>query len=136
MYKSHTLKLITRLGMRNLNFSQPGIIVGLDLFPGVGVAILSKWVNNIIDSLQVHMNLTVKGFTQLSLDVHNLKTVVAQQEMALDYLLAYQGGYCSALGLTVSGQCVILLPDSSDNMTEIINEISILADTLAPSKNY
>uniref|UniRef100_A0A7N8YJN6 Uncharacterized protein n=1 Tax=Mastacembelus armatus TaxID=205130 RepID=A0A7N8YJN6_9TELE len=42
-----------------------------------------------------------------------------KHEMALDYLLAKTGGLCLTLNLT-GDACVTLIPDNSDNMTNVI----------------
>ena len=53
--------------------------------------------------------------------------------LALDYLLTAQGGECKALGLDLDDECIMLLPDSSDNMTKILLDMSKLSNTLSPS---
>ena len=54
--------------------------------------------------------------------------------MALDYLLAKEGGHCNVLGIIDPENCVMLLPDSSENMTAIIDKIADLSKTLSKSE--
>ena len=50
--------------------------------------------------------------------------------MALDDLLAKEGGHCNLLGIIDPENCVMLLPDFSENMTAIIDKIADLSKTL------
>ncbi|KAL7373834.1 hypothetical protein ABVT39_015141 [Epinephelus coioides] len=53
--------------------------------------------------------------------------------MALDYILAKQGGLCVALNLT-GDACYTLIPDSSDNMTSVIDALKNIRDAFGSSE--
>ena len=53
-----------------------GQIFGMPVIPSWGVTVQGK--------LQAHVNLTIQGFSQLSLDVQNLKAVVSCHKLALE----------------------------------------------------
>ena len=53
--------------------------------------------------------------------------------MALDYILAKQGGLCVALNLT-NDACYTPIPDSSDNMTSVIDALKRIRDVFGPSE--
>uniref|UniRef100_A0A8C4F935 Uncharacterized protein n=1 Tax=Dicentrarchus labrax TaxID=13489 RepID=A0A8C4F935_DICLA len=50
-----------------------------------------------------------------------------KHDMALDYILAKQGGLCVALNLTRDA-CYTLIPDSSDNITSVIDALRNIRD--------
>lgn len=108
----------------------PCEIFGMSVITSWGLAVLGKWVNNLTYSLQAHMNLTIRGFSQLSLDVQNLNAVVDRHELVLDYPLVKEGGRCNVLGIVDPDNCVMLPPDFSENMTAIIDKIADLSKTL------
>ncbi|KAG8003089.1 hypothetical protein GBF38_007440 [Nibea albiflora] len=54
--------------------------------------------------------------------------------MALDYILAKQGGLCVTLNLT-GDACYTLIPDSSDNMTSVVDALKIIRDAFGPSES-
>ena len=57
-----------------------------------------------------------------------------KHDMALDYVLAKQGGLCMALNLT-GDACYTLIPDSSDNMTSVIDALKLKKrDAFGPSE--
>lgn len=87
-----------------------GELFGLALFPGVGIKVFWDWINNITYSMQANMNLTIAGFALLSTDVQNLKAVTARHSLALDYILAKEGGYCRALFPPLTVLCFSLTP--------------------------
>ena len=60
-----------------------------------------------------------------------IKAVTARHSLA--YLLSAQEGKCMALGLDLDDKCVMLLPDSSNNMTKILLDMSKLSNALSPS---
>ncbi|XP_047430263.1 uncharacterized protein LOC124999403 isoform X2 [Mugil cephalus] len=84
---------------------------GLGLFPWYGVMFLADHIDN------------DKYAEKSSIDV----------DMALDYILAKQGGLCVALNLT-GDACYTLIPDDSDNMTSVIDALRNIRDAFGPSK--
>uniref|UniRef100_A0A3B1JQR6 Uncharacterized protein n=1 Tax=Astyanax mexicanus TaxID=7994 RepID=A0A3B1JQR6_ASTMX len=56
-----------------------------------------------------------------------------KHDMALDYILAKQGGLCVALNLT-GDACYTLIPDNTDNMTNVIEALKHIREAFGPSK--
>uniref|UniRef100_A0A8B9J790 Uncharacterized protein n=1 Tax=Astyanax mexicanus TaxID=7994 RepID=A0A8B9J790_ASTMX len=50
------------------------------------------------------------------------RLTLLKHDMALDYILAKQGGLCVALNLT-GDACYTLIPDNTDNMTNVIEAL-------------
>uniref|UniRef100_A0A3Q0RAC0 Uncharacterized protein n=1 Tax=Amphilophus citrinellus TaxID=61819 RepID=A0A3Q0RAC0_AMPCI len=67
-------------------------------------------------TLQGFANETIKGFELLSNTQKSHRLILLKHDMALDYILAKQGGLCVTLNLT-GDACYTLIPDSSDNIT-------------------
>ena len=61
------------------------------------------------------------------------RLTLLKHDMALDYLLAKQGGLCVALNLT-GDACYTLIPDSTENMTSVIEALRRIRDAFGPSK--
>ena len=91
-------------------------------------------VNNAhkIDELALELeNLTTlvgEGFLSLSPSIQGLRNVALQNRMALDLMLASQGGVCHIIGT----DCCTYIPDISDNMTHIVSHLN---DLLFKEKN-
>uniref|UniRef100_A0A8C9YFS4 Uncharacterized protein n=1 Tax=Sander lucioperca TaxID=283035 RepID=A0A8C9YFS4_SANLU len=73
------------------------------------------WEYQIVMTFLYHL---VKRVEQLTLLKH---------DMALDYILAKQGGLCVALNLT-GDDCYTLIPDSTDNITSVIDALKSIRD--------
>ena len=62
------------------------------------------------------------------------RLTLLKHDMALDYILAKQGGLCVALNLT-GDACYTLVPDNSDNLTSVIDALKVIRDAFGPSKD-
>lgn len=74
---------------------------GIGSFPWYGVVVLADHIDDITYTLQGFANET--------------RWTLLKHDMALDYILANQGGLCVALNLT-RDVCYTLIPDSSGNI--------------------
>ena len=106
---------------------------GIGIFPWYGVTFLADHTENITYILQGFANQTIKGFEYFSNAQRSDRLTLQKHDMALDYILAKQGGLCVALDLT-GDACYTLIPDSSDNMTSVIDALQLMRDTLGPSE--
>lgn len=92
--------------------------------------LLQRWgtVNNAhkIDAVAVDLeNLTdsvTTGFSALTPTVQGLRNVALQNRMALDLILASQGGVCHIVGT----DCCTYIPDITDNMTHVVAHLNDL----------
>ena len=107
---------------------------GIGLFPWYGVTFLADHIDNITYTLQGFANETIRGFEFLSNTQKSHRLTLLKHDMALDYILAKQGGLCMALNLT-GDACYTLIPDSSDNMTSVIGALKLIRDAFGPSEN-
>ena len=106
---------------------------GLGLFPWYGVTFLADHIDNITYTLQGFANETMRGFDYLTNTQRSHRLTLLKHDMALDYVLAKQGGLCVALNLTEEA-CYTLIPDNSDNMTSVIDALKNIRDAFGPSK--
>uniref|UniRef100_A0A671WDP8 Uncharacterized protein n=1 Tax=Sparus aurata TaxID=8175 RepID=A0A671WDP8_SPAAU len=81
-------------------------------------------IDNITYTLQGFANETIKGFETLTNTQRSHRLTLLKHDMALDYILAKQGGLCMALNLT-GDACYTLIPDNSDNMTSVLDALQI-----------
>lgn len=106
---------------------------GIGLFPWYGVTFLADHIDNITYTLQGFANETIRGFSFLSDTQRSHRLTLLKHDMALDYVLAKQGGLCVALNLTDEA-CYTLIPDSSDNITSVIDALKTIRDAFGPSE--
>lgn len=59
--------------------------------------------------------------------------MLLKHDMVLDYILAKQSGLCVALNLT-GGACYSLIPDSSDNITSVIDALRHIRNAFESSE--
>ena len=103
---------------------------GIGLFPWYGVTFLADHIDNITYTLQGFANETIRGFELLSNTQKSHRLTLLKHDMALDYILAKQGGLCVTLNLT-GDACYTLVPDNSDNL----NLLKVIRDAFGPSKD-
>ncbi|XP_062814267.1 endogenous retrovirus group FC1 Env polyprotein-like [Anolis carolinensis] len=70
------------------------------LFPSLGVALNVKQLRRLSAQLEILANQTVIGMKALQTEIDSLAGVLMQHKMALDYLLAAEGGLCIWLNTT------------------------------------
>ena len=107
---------------------------GIGLFPWYGVTFLADHIDNITYTLQGFANETIKGFEYLSNTQRSHRLTLLKHDMALDYILARQGGLCVALNLT-GDACNTLIPDNSDNITSVIDALKHIRDAFGSSQD-
>lgn len=92
------------------------------LIPHYGTFRLSDEINALAQHLE---NLTVSadnGFALQTQELKALRLVSLQNRMALDYLLAEQGGVCTIFG----DHCCTYIPDVTNNMTILHDQLEEL----------
>ncbi|NXW39238.1 ERVV2 protein, partial [Phaetusa simplex] len=65
--------------------------------PWLGVSELEKTIVNISTTIENIENRTIDAIKALQMEVSSLSEVVAQNRLALDLLLASQGGVCTVI---------------------------------------
>ncbi|XP_034453369.1 uncharacterized protein LOC117768950 [Hippoglossus hippoglossus] len=60
-----------------------------------------------------------------------MRAMILQNRLALDYLLANQGGVCELIG----DQCCIFIPDPTGNLTNMLNKVTELRKHLTDGKD-
>uniref|UniRef100_A0A8C8S7K0 Envelope protein syncytin-Car1 n=2 Tax=Pelusios castaneus TaxID=367368 RepID=A0A8C8S7K0_9SAUR len=83
--------------------------------PWLGISELEKAIVNISATLEVMANATTDAITTLQSEVQQLSTVALQNRLALDYLLAAQGGVCATLNST----CCVFLDQTGRIETDV-----------------
>lgn len=94
---------------------------------------LADHIDNITYTLQGFANETIRGFQTLSNTQRSHRLTLLKHDMALDYILAKEGGLCITLNLT-GDACYTLIPDSSDNMTSVIDALRNIRDAFGASE--
>lgn len=95
---------------------------------------MADHIDNITYTLQGFANETIKGFELLSNTQKSHRLTLLKHDLALDYILAKQGGQCLALNLS-GDACYTLIPDSSDNMTSVVDALKLIRDAFGPSES-
>lgn len=88
-------------------------------FPWYGVGKLARESINIAAVLEQVANDTAEALRQVNAEMVALRTVTLQNRMALDYLLAKEGGTCAIIG----SECCTYIPDNSENITNLAEHI-------------
>ena len=79
-------------------------------------------IDRLAFDLEELTHLAQQGFHMLPPVLTAMRTVILQHQMALDYLLASQGGLCHLIGQ----QCCTFIPDISDNVTHVVDHLNTL----------
>ncbi|XP_069790595.1 endogenous retrovirus group PABLB member 1 Env polyprotein-like isoform X1 [Narcine bancroftii] len=97
------------------------------LIPGYGVIRISQEVHKLYDLMSSIANETSfalssvsQGLNDLNHELSAVRTVALQNRMALDFLLAKQGGTCAVVG----SECCSYVPDVSTNVSDIVQHVS------------
>uniref|UniRef100_A0A8C3SNJ4 Uncharacterized protein n=1 Tax=Chelydra serpentina TaxID=8475 RepID=A0A8C3SNJ4_CHESE len=83
--------------------------------PWLGVSELEKVLVNISASLELMANATADALSALQTEVAQLSTTTLQNRLALDYLLANQGGVCAL----VNSSCCVFVNQNHRIVTDI-----------------
>ncbi|KAM4720815.1 syncytin-1-like [Rhinophrynus dorsalis] len=97
--------------------------------PGFDVYMLNDKVEALKDLIETVANNTSDAFSSLSAEMQALHTMVLQNRIALDSMLAEKGGVCKLIG----SECCIYIPDSSSNVSVAIQHVKESGRTLNES---
>lgn len=98
--------------------------------PTYGWYRLNQDLNALQTVLEEVANETAEALTELSAEMVAIRTVALQNRMALDMLLAEKGGACALIGT----ECCTYIPDSSENITDIVSHIKKQVEELQQNK--
>lgn len=127
---THSVQLIRPMGhersRRALISDSRGIL--MTMFPNYGVAYSGHRMNEVWATLQ---NLTsrvleLNGLIQNNPETMAMKEMLLQNRVALDIVLAKEGGVCAIIGQ----QCCTYIPDTRDNFTVIHDKLTTLKNQL------
>lgn len=96
------------------------------LFPWYGTVHNAYLIDNVSLELESFANYAIEGFHLLTDEMKSLKLVTLQNRAALDYLLAKDGGVCAV----IEKQCCTFIPDIKDNMTDVIQHMTVLKEEM------
>ncbi|XP_038648869.1 uncharacterized protein LOC119963608 [Scyliorhinus canicula] len=124
-----------QLGHQPLHRAQRSIppweVVTSLFWPQMGAIWSLKKYELLCDILEQVANDTAEGLSELSAELVAIRTVALQNHMALDYLLAKEGGTCAVIGT----ECCTYIPDSSENITQLVTHIRDGVQRLRPTSN-
>ncbi|XP_072897959.1 endogenous retrovirus group 3 member 1 Env polyprotein-like [Hemitrygon akajei] len=96
------------------------------IIPGYGVVKVSREVDKLYDLVESIANETAKGLVEttgavdaLTSEVVAIRTVALQNRIALDFLLAKEGGTCAVIG----AECCTYIPDVTENVTNLVHHV-------------
>lgn len=89
-------------------------------FPWYGSINNAHKINELALEIENLTALITSGFNTLSVETQALRNVALQNRMALDMLLASQGGVCHIIG----SECCTYIPDITDNMTHVVSHLN------------
>ncbi|NXL90526.1 ERVV2 protein, partial [Alectura lathami] len=85
------------------------------LIPSLSVSKLEKSMLNISGEMEKLANDTAKGLTTLQTEISELSKMTLQNRMALDIILASQGGVCTVLNIS----CCMYVDHSGELLTDV-----------------
>uniref|UniRef100_A0A8D0GVU4 Envelope protein n=1 Tax=Sphenodon punctatus TaxID=8508 RepID=A0A8D0GVU4_SPHPU len=80
--------------------------------PGLGVGFTMRELKRISTVLEVVANLTTDTFQTVAIEMSNIRQMVLQNRMALDFTLASKGGVCAL----IKDECCTFIPDNTDTI--------------------
>ncbi|KAJ8007625.1 hypothetical protein DPEC_G00096120 [Dallia pectoralis] len=88
------------------------------LFPGYGVYSSQQEITALSSVLEKHMNTTAKAIVALGKELDETRAVALQNRLALDMILASQGGVCKI----VKSECCTFISDASQEVLDLVKE--------------
>lgn len=100
----------------------------MTIFPSYGVAYLGHRMNDLYFDLDNLTSIVLDLSKTLANDKEKdaMRSMILQNRMALDLLLAEQGGTCAV----INDHCCTYIPDNHDNFTSIVHRLEALQDTI------
>uniref|UniRef100_A0A3P8W015 Uncharacterized protein n=1 Tax=Cynoglossus semilaevis TaxID=244447 RepID=A0A3P8W015_CYNSE len=92
--------------------------------------LLKRIVSNVRENLTASV-LHLAEFVKDDPEKRAMKTMIMKNRMPSDFLLAEKGGVCALVG----DYCCTFIPDSTDNITQIIGEVQALQEHLQSQKD-
>ena len=105
----------------------------MTMFPMYGVAYLGRRMNDLHADLE-DIAETLEGVLKHLVgdpEKRAMRAMILQHRLALDYLLANQGGVCELIG----DQCCTYIPDPTGNLTNMLNKVTELRKHLTDEKD-
>uniref|UniRef100_W5NLV1 Uncharacterized protein n=1 Tax=Lepisosteus oculatus TaxID=7918 RepID=W5NLV1_LEPOC len=85
------------------------------IFPQAGMNFLSRELIQMASTLEELANSTLSSLKAVNDEMVALRTVAMQNRLALDYVLAAQGGTCAVIGT----ECCTYIPDNSEHISDL-----------------
>jgi len=101
----------------------------MNLIPHCGIGQTSVRIAELAASLESLANKTADGMVGINYEVIALRAVAMQNRIALDFMLAAQGGTCAVIG----SECCTYIPDNSEHIASVADKIK---DEGAKFHNY
>lgn len=92
------------------------------ILPWNGAPANAYEIDRVAADLENLTALITEDFLSLTLELKAIANTVMQNRMALDQLLAAQGGVCHIIGT----ECCTYIPDVTDNMTHVVSHLNKL----------
>ncbi|XP_053287522.1 uncharacterized protein LOC128448791 [Pleuronectes platessa] len=107
--------------------------VFMTIFPMYGVAYLAHRMNEMhadLEDIAESLEGVLKHLVE-DPEKRAMRAMILQNRLALDYLLANQGGVCELIG----DQCCTFIPDPTSNLTNMLNKVTELRKHLTDKKD-
>lgn len=106
----------------------------MTIFPSYGVAYLGHRLNDLYFDLDNLTSIVLNLAKILANDKEKaaMRSMILQNRMALDLLLAEQGGLCAVIG----DHCCTYIPDNHNNFTSIVYRLEALKNTLREQADH
>uniref|UniRef100_A0A8C5WFR5 Uncharacterized protein n=1 Tax=Leptobrachium leishanense TaxID=445787 RepID=A0A8C5WFR5_9ANUR len=96
-------------------------VIPAGLFWFIGISRLYKKLNYLVDDIDDAFNYTEDSILKLSAEQEQMRIVALQNRLALDYLLAAQGGVCQLVG--IGDSCCTYIKDQSGAIEHDMDEL-------------
>lgn len=106
---------------RELFSSHDQVWAWFPAWTGWGIELMKR-LNNFSSIVDEMFNETIAAMREITEEQKQMKTLVLQEKMALDYLLASKGGFCEFIG----EDCCTWIADTSDKVQAHMDKVTVL----------